>query len=214
MHFISYFYKMLMVCLLVCLIFPYSNTKAEIIPLDLVIDAKETLFGIENFKPGDWAERTVKVTNRGREDFAYRAYSEMISGSDKLYNALETEIRNGNELLFKGRLANANLSSPRPLKSYEEEQLQIVVRFPAELGNEFQGLQTKVLISFTAEAALPGGGTNQNEIVNEGNENTLPSDVLPKTGEENPIVMILTGILLAVAGVLLYKKPAREQHFL
>jgi len=126
-------------------------------------------------KPGDWAERDVKVMNNGTADFNYYTDSRFRSGSDKLYNEMLLTVCAGGDVLYKGKLADFNQMEARPLASKTDEILKFRVDFPAELGNEFQGLTCSFQLQFYTGnggaagsitpaigngGALPNTGTN------------------------------------------------------
>lgn len=127
-----------------------ENNKTEK-DLDISLSAKENLFDISNMKPGDWAPRTLTVQNSGIEDFVYQMLVEN-SGETKLYNELLLEIKAGDQELYQGKLAAFNSLPERELISGTKENLDITIRFPEHLGNEFQGLNASFVFSFVAEA--------------------------------------------------------------
>ena len=99
-------------------------------------------------KPGDWAERELTVQNRGSEDFNYHLEVKRTSGSENLYEALVFEVRDAEKQLFKGTLDQFSGFPSRFLQSAHEEDIMLKIEFPAELGNEYQGLEVEVLFMF------------------------------------------------------------------
>jgi LPXTG-motif cell wall-anchored protein len=203
------------------------------------------LFDIKNFKPGDWAPREFTIQNNGNLDFSYNIKARLKSGTEKLYNVFDLKIEDSSKVIFEGDLKDFNGLSPRQLKSHAEEKLTLTVTFPSDPGNEYQGLQTEVEFIIYAEGDNPpppppdgedpgdgenpgdGDGTNppdnnENEPPNNNPTPTKPSDPpsndtgsLPKTGEENPIFIILSGVFISIAGfgLLLIKKSILPNPF-
>lgn len=118
--------------------------------LDISLSPKDTLFNISDMKPGDWAPRTITVMNSGSKDFVYHMQLQN-SGEKKLFNELLLEINAGDKELFQGKLAAFKSLPERKLTSGTEENLDITIRFPEHLGNDFQGLNSAFTFSFTAE---------------------------------------------------------------
>jgi hypothetical protein len=137
--------------------------------IDLSLTPKDVLFDVSNMKPGDWAERSIRVNNEGAAKFLYTMSSEFADGSKKLYEALTLEVKDRERVLYKGSLGGFTKLSGRILSAGQSEQLIYTVRFPEELGNEYQGLGTKVKFVFYAEK--DGGTTGTPEDPN-GNTGT------------------------------------------
>lgn len=124
-----------------------NNAEKEI---EITISPKDNLFDISNMKPGDWAPRTITVQNSGSADFVYHMQVQN-SGDKKLFNELLLEIKAGKKELYQGKLAALKSLPERKLVSGSEENLDITIRFPKHLGNEFQGLASAFIFTFTAE---------------------------------------------------------------
>lgn len=124
-----------------------ATDKKEV---NISLSPKDTLFDISNMKPGDWAPRTITVQNTGSKDFVYRMQVRN-SGEEKLFNELLLEIKAGEIELYKGKMAAFTSLSERDLTSGGEENLDITIRFPEHLGNEYQGLNAGFVFDFTAE---------------------------------------------------------------
>jgi len=130
--------------------------------IDISISPKDTLFDISNMKPGDWAPRTITVKNSGSKDFVYQMQLQN-SGDKKLFNELLLEIKAADKELYQGRLAAFKSLTTRKLTSGTEENLDITIRFPEYLGNDFQGLASAFVLTFTAEGRdYPGNGGSDN----------------------------------------------------
>ncbi len=117
--------------------------------IDIILSPKDNLFDISNMKPGDWAPRTITVKN-GNKDFDYQMQVQN-NGEKKLFNELLLEIKADDKELYQGKLAAFKSLPARKLTSGTEENLDITIRFPEHLGNDFQGLQSAFAFSFTAE---------------------------------------------------------------
>ena len=118
--------------------------------IDISISPNDTLFDISNMKPGDWAPRTITVQNVGSKDFDYQMQLQN-SGEKKLFNELLLEIKVDDKELYQGKLAAFKSLPARKLTSGTEENLDITIRFPEQLGNDFQGLKSSFVFSFMVE---------------------------------------------------------------
>ncbi|THE15497.1 LPXTG cell wall anchor domain-containing protein [Bacillus timonensis] len=165
---------------------PSKNSKV----IDIMTTPEKVLFDIENFKPGDWAIRTITIKNTGSEDFNYLTSADRKAGSKKLYEELLLTISNKSGELYKGKLGEFNKIDPRSIASGKQEELNFTVEFPSHLGNEYQGLKTEVELKFYAEGTLGGA---------------LPVDgpKLPQTGTDTYNILI-AGIALVLGGSILF----------
>lgn len=118
--------------------------------LDISLSVTDSIFDISNMKPGDWAPRTIAVQNSGKAEFVYQMNLENL-GNEKLFNELVLEIKSGDTNLYQGKMVEFKSFPERKLLSSTEENLDITIRFPEHLGNEFQGLESAFAFSFTAE---------------------------------------------------------------
>lgn len=147
-------YLILLGVMFLHLLFPihvmYGEAKEE---TDLLMDVtpETTLFDIENMKPGDWAPRSITVENNGNIHFMYDMHMEN-NGEEKLFNVLFMEITDGHSELYNGTLADFSSLTGREVLSGDEENIQITIRFPEDLGNNYQGLDMHFTLIFTAEA--------------------------------------------------------------
>ncbi|MHA6260998.1 hypothetical protein ACXYMX_14020 [Sporosarcina sp. CAU 1771] len=131
-------------------VFADGESDADKKELDISISPKDTLFDISNMKPGDWAPRTITVNNLGSQDFVY-GIKLQNNGEKKLYNELLLEIKVDELELYSGKLTEFNSFLERELTSGSNENLDITVRFPEDLGNDFQGQASEFTFTFTAE---------------------------------------------------------------
>ncbi len=207
---------MILVVGIIVLVFPdnkvYSETNdTEVEEIDIAISPSGALFEIDNMKPGDWAPRSLFIQNNGQEDFEYQMTIEN-QGSEKLFNELVLELSDGTNLLYNGKLAEFEQLSDRKLTSSSEEELDITVRFPEHLGNEFQGLDTTFSLSFTAEGAETAASNDHDEATVAG---AIGSDggggsILPVTAT-NVYKFLLIGVLLVGSGALVFILNKRKQ---
>ncbi|WP_419961100.1 hypothetical protein [Psychrobacillus sp. BM2] len=169
--------------------------------LDISLSTKENLFDISNMKPGDWAPRTITVQNSGSKDFVYQMQLQN-SGEQKLFNELLVEINAGDQELYQGKLAEFKSLPERNLTSGTEENLDITIRFPEHLGNDFQGLESDFVFTFTAE----GKDNSTVQVMTMGQVASVgPTSVglsLPST-PSNIFIFILFGTVLVVGGIVL-----------
>ncbi|KAA0955496.1 hypothetical protein FQ087_12860 [Sporosarcina sp. ANT_H38] len=143
-------------------VFADGKNDANKKEIDISISPKDVLFAISNMKPGDWAPRTITVKNSGSKDFDYQMHVQN-SGEKKLFNELLLEIKAGDKELYQGKLAAFKSLPARTLTSGTEENLDITIRFPEHLGNDFQGLTSAFVFSFTVEGSdNPGDGGSEN----------------------------------------------------
>lgn len=140
---------------IILMIFPVSLVLADEQEerTGLEISPNDHLFNIFNMKPGDWATRTIKVSNTSEEPFEYTFMIDNVTG-ETLFSKLLFEIYAGDHELYHGKLKDYPVFSPRLIQPQEHEELTMTIRFPEHLGNEFQGLNTNFSFVFIAEGAL------------------------------------------------------------
>jgi len=169
--------------------------------IGLSISPKDSLFDISNMKPGDWASRTITVENSGSKDFAYQMQLQN-NGEKKLYNELLLEIKAGDNELYQGKLAAFKSLPTRTLTSGTEDNLAITIRFPEQLGNDFQGLNSAFVFTFTAEGkhSTPVQAMILGQIDSGGLKTAGFS--LP-TSSTNLFDLMLFGTVLVASGIVL-----------
>ncbi|KUP04427.1 cell wall protein [Bacillus coahuilensis p1.1.43] len=150
--------------------------------VDIATTPTGVLFDVSNMKPGDWADRSIKVSNKGREDFTYKMTVHLKSGSKKLYNELMVRVSDSKSELYYGKIGDFKGLDSRMLAKSEEEELSYTVEFPAQLGNDYQGLQTEIEFKFFVEGTIGG--------------------LLPVDGPRLPDTATSTFTLLAIGGLL------------
>ncbi|ENH98407.1 LPXTG-motif cell wall anchor domain-containing protein [Gracilibacillus halophilus YIM-C55.5] len=165
---------------------------------DLSADGK--LFQLENVKPGDWANRKLSLSNVTNHDVHYRMDVQYTDGSKQLYQALKLKITNSNEtVLFDDALANLSNQTEQTLRPNSNETFHFQLRFPSELGNEYQGLTTNADIIISAE----GNSDTQESSFPLSSDSQIPThDNLPDTATFI-FRFFLVGTVLFTAGTLL-----------
>ncbi|QAS53490.1 TasA family protein [Halobacillus litoralis] len=171
----------------------------------------ERVMDIENFKPGDYAVRTLTLDNNGTSALHYKMTSSLKSGSEKLYNQLHLTLSIGNSNVFSGPLSDFEGMEARALNAQSSDELSLRVEFPYESGNEYQGLATEVIFQFVAEGDItPGAGSDSDNGGTPESPNAQPvfsgGGLLPQTGEGSPYLYYLIGGLLLAVGTSLYVK--------
>ncbi|MFC5604733.1 hypothetical protein [Sporosarcina koreensis] len=172
-----------------------SNTDKK--KLDINLSPNDTLFDITNMKPGDWAPRTLTVTNSGNVDFDYHMQLRN-NGDEMLFNELMMEIKSGNKELYSGKLSAFQGLPARFLDSGSNENLDITIRFPEHLGNEFQGKGAEFIFNFIAEAK---DGTVVHVMTN-GHVQGVMSPAAAGAGLSDVSTILLFGFLAITAGVI------------
>ncbi|WP_404459439.1 LPXTG cell wall anchor domain-containing protein [Sutcliffiella horikoshii] len=188
---IASFYYLLIFALI---LLPFGTTAAseDVMEIDIITTPEKVLFDVDNMKPGDWAERVLEISNGGKEDFNYIISSKLKSGDKKLYNELKLTITSeDNKELFNGTLGQFNKLDPREIKTTDKEKLTFQVNFPAELGNEFQGLTCEVEFKIYAEGTFGGIIPAENGIK------------LPNTATDTMNYMMIGGALLALGLIVI-----------
>ena len=169
--------------------------------IDITLSPKETLFDISNMKPGDWAPRTLTVINSGSKDFEYRM--ELQNNGDlKLFNELVLEVKSADQQLYDGKLADFTSMANRKLISGSEENLELTIRFPEHLGNDFQGVQSAFTFAFTAEGKdQTAVSASTKGLIDSGNVKSS-GFTLPATAT-NIFNLLLFGSILLIVGLCL-----------
>ena len=96
----------------------------------------------------------ITVKNSGSKDFVYQMESRN-SGETKLFNELLLEIKSGDTELYLGKLAAFKICDRTKTISGTEENLDITIRFPEHLGNDFQGLAAAFTLTLHSERKTP-----------------------------------------------------------
>lgn len=183
------------------------------------------LFTINNMKPGDTAERTLTIQNRGESDFRYSTEHKFKKGSKKLFNEFLLKVSDSNGTLYEGKLKDFKGLPERFLKANTEEDIRFSVKFPDALGNEFQGLTFETAFLFYIEDLITEPEQNEpsNPSQSENNNQSRPiSDTTspPKEGRILPSTSthyfnyLLIGIVLILIGGLasfLYAKIKKNK---
>ena len=206
MNKLSRFFSLLLLISGICL-FPVMNVFADDEDdtgkkdIDINLSPKDTLFSISNMKPGDWAPRTITVKNSGSKDFTYHMQLSN-TGEKKLFDELLLEIKAVDKELYQGKLAEFKSVPARKVASGGKESLDITIRFPEHLGNDFQGLEAAFTLNFTAERkdTTPVQAATKGQIDSGGP--TSAGFSLPATST-NIFNLILFGSVLVAGGIVL-----------
>ncbi|WP_252183553.1 LPXTG cell wall anchor domain-containing protein [Rossellomorea vietnamensis] len=181
--------------LLICMFFSAINLATaapdDSIPeVDIATTPTKVLFDVDNMKPGDWADRTIKISNNGKQGFTYTMSSHLKSGSKKLYNELIMKVSDSKGELYSGKISDFSGLDSRELAKSATEDLIFTVEFPTHLGNEFQGLTTEVEFKFYVAGTLGG---------------LLPVDgpKLPETGT-NTFAFLVLGTILSLTSLVMF----------
>ncbi|MGA4721680.1 LPXTG cell wall anchor domain-containing protein [Fictibacillus nanhaiensis] len=189
------------------------------------------LFNLTNMKPGDWATRKLTIQNRGAEDFKYNTQAIFKDGSKELYNEFLLKVWDSKGVLHTGKLKDFKGLPARYLNSEHQEDLMFEVKFPYELGNEFQGLAFDVEFKFIVEDKVtepnepsnPDDGGPINNLPGDDDsispERPIPSDglnsppvegqILPETST-NTFNYLFSGILFLLLGATTLYKQRRK----
>ncbi|QUW21204.1 hypothetical protein JSQ81_15520 [Sporosarcina sp. Marseille-Q4063] len=182
-------------------VFADDNNETDKKDINITLSPTDSLFNVSNMKPGDWVPRTITVTNSGSKDFTYQMGSQN-DGETKLFNELLLEVKADEKELYQGKLADFKSLPARKLVSGSEESLDITIRFPEHLGNDFQGLGAAFIFNFTAE----GNNTTPVQAATKGHiESGGPAQAgfsLPDTAT-NLFTLLLLGAVLMVSGIAL-----------
>lgn len=161
------------------------KTYANEVDIILIPDEK-FLFNISNMKPGDWAERELRVSNGGDKDFNYTMRVDNKQSDRKLFNELELKVYEGGKsnLIFDDKLKNFNGFKPMQLKKGETDSLYFQVEMPYELGNGFQKTSAYFEIIIVAAAnTTTTPPEDSNEPVTHPDSNVKSTPVNPGTNE-------------------------------
>lgn len=131
-------------------VFAFETTGSamgiEIIPDD-------QLFNVDNMAPGGTATRRLTVKNTGEDSFKYNVVVEFKEGSKLLYDNLNIKIKDitSGILKYEGKLMDLNTVRLGILPRNEQSDLDFIVDFPSESGNEYQRLSTSFILVIGAE---------------------------------------------------------------
>lgn len=187
----------------------YAEERREI---DISLEPKEVLFHVSNMKPGDWANRSIRISNDGTKKLSYSIKSEVSEGSTKLYEALKVTVKDKQEVLYEGSLKELQSMENRTLAADRTDELIYTIHVPKELGNEYQGLQTIVKFIFYAEGPEGNGVGTENETGrNQAQPPTNSNWQLPRTGIQQSS-MVLIGIGLVGCAFYFYKRYMQMKY--
>lgn len=204
--------QLVALCIVTMLIFNNFIQKTEaddkVSKVNLSLSPKKQLFKVKNMKPGDWMPRTLLIQNTGEHDLEYQIAAKHKAGSKKLYNQLLITVSINDHTLYVGKLSELERLENRRLFQSEKEELLFTVEFPPESGNEYQGLKTEIVLTFSAEVAqdTAAGVTKRKR------QSPESGSALPKTGKTvSAVFLTFSGIFLFMIGTVIFlRRSARE----
>lgn len=172
---------------------------------EVVIDRypQEELFKVENTKPGDHAYRSLLIQNNNNLDIFYTMQLRN-DGDLKLFNELLLQITVLDEIIFDGKLKDFDGFMDRPLDTQSEETIGFNLKFPEELGNDFQGLRADFVLVFNARAAESSGLVTPLSTEGKGG-------MLPRTATNILSYLLIGGLLLTIGGIASYLSRKNKQ---
>ncbi|UZJ80078.1 LPXTG cell wall anchor domain-containing protein [Fictibacillus sp. KU28468] len=181
---------------------PLMKTEAEAPPNVIDIDTfpQKHVIDIDQLKPGDRIKDSLEIRNNGNVEFGYNSKAIYKGGSKKYYNQLLLEISDQkSDLLFNGKLKNFKGFKLRKLKQFSKEKLFFIITVP-DLDNRYQGMSTTSELLFYVS-----GDTGNGQIDDKNNpiEKDTNDGILPKTGEEDPLLIYITGLILISVGIVI-----------
>ena len=187
--------KVIIICGLMILsaiiLFPSSILgNSKIIAKTFYSVPESVLFKIDNFKPGDWAERELFLYNDG-PDNEYFIFIDNVRGDKAFLNELQIKIEYNNVELFQGTINDFKGIDRTFIKENENHKYFITVEFPYDLGNEYQGLTSQFDIGFYVK----------NPILIEDKES---GELLPNTSTNTFNIMLIGGGLLIIGTLLIW----------
>jgi LPXTG-motif cell wall-anchored protein len=200
----------------VFMLFFYQTNSIEATEKPITLLPESRLFTISNMAPGDTDSKSLSIINNSETDFQYKLTTKHATGSLPLFNDLMVKVSNNGEIVFKGKLKDLIFANTRDLKKGEKDILTFNIEMPINLGNEYQGLTTVVDFIFSAVGDIEPPGNEDNPNGDDTNNPPIKDKgSLPKTGEENPIFIIMSGLFISMAGLalLLIKKSILPNPF-
>lgn len=173
----------------------------------------EAIYQLENMKPGDIAYRTLTIKNNNKRDLFYTMELNNV-GDPALYNELLLRIMYLDEVVFYGKLKDYEGVVDRPLTAQAEEIIEFDLKFPEELGNEYQGLTAAFRFEFTARTA------DDESLIStiakgEGDSLSNPGkgigSVLPKTATHIFTYLFIGFLLLIIGGLISYLNERKRR---
>jgi hypothetical protein len=162
------------------------NHKTYANEVDIILIPNEKfLINISNMKPGDWAERELRVKNGGEKNFNYSIRVDNKQSDRKLFNELDLKVYEGDKsiLIFDDKLKNFTGFKPKPLKKGVTDSLFFQVEMPYELGNEFQQTSAYFEIIIVAAANTSTTPEDSDDLVKQPDSNVKPTPVNPGTND-------------------------------
>lgn len=166
------------------------------------------LFNIENMVPGETKYSTLEVKSNENDPLKLELDSLMENGDRALFETLIFSIEDSSGRYFSDTLNKLNHIDLGSILKGEKKTYNLSISFPASAGNEFQQKAVSVSFIFTANGGL-GSTVDLSEdrvplasvTPSEPNLTNIPQIEIPTTGESNPKIWYIFGLLLVVVGV-------------
>lgn len=146
---------------------------------DFTLSCDEVLFDRDSIVPGDEWSTQIELKNNGRKEMDI-SIREIINDSedDRLFNQLQMEIRNGENVLYSGPygMTDSPVTPVFTLQGGESAILDVEMTLPAETDNTFQGLSVNSTWVFEANYPESSGGGHSDS---DDDDWTRPVDTRP-----------------------------------
>ncbi|MCG1021659.1 CalY family protein [Sutcliffiella horikoshii] len=164
--------------------------EPENVPLiNITTVPEKVLFNMENYAPGDWTERVITLENLGGKS-TYSMEIKHKSGSEKLFEMFNLTIENNGKEIFNGKISEFKGVTNKGINAETSHEYFLLINFPYESGNEFQGLKTQFELIFKA-------------VGNEAVSTPDQSSVLPNTAG-TAYNYIFYGLLMLGIGIIVF----------
>ncbi|MBS4537471.1 LPXTG cell wall anchor domain-containing protein [Clostridium sp. D2Q-11] len=158
----------------------------------LIVEPSTKSFDLTTLKPGDTEKSKLTIINNGKDPLEVSIGLERVGKKQKidLFEQLELTLNYGSEQIYIGKMSDLEDMSISlgNLDIDTIKELVATIHLPGpETGNEYQNKEVEFNWVFTAKSKDSG--------------------VLPKTGEDIPILIYTIGVLaLGTGAFLLFKK--------
>lgn len=121
----------------------YAVSYTDAVVEEVTVSGNE--LALTNVIPGDIMEFDIVLSNDGTVDANYQ-YSLKCTEGLKLISALDVEIVNGETFVYSGSGLKSYQSKWDELNVNAEETYHVTMTLPAEAGNEYKGLTSKLVV--------------------------------------------------------------------
>ncbi len=145
------------------------------------------------------------ISNASKEETTYDFDIRFVNGSKKFFHALTMEIRYGDAVLFHNKLHElSDLPPSQTLAVNGQDNLNMRLSIPKELGNEYQGLSVDAEIIITAKSKKG----EQDSILQLSTNSPISADKLPNTASYIFNFLLIGSVLLLLGSciILLIKR--------